>query len=156
MKKIVVFLLCFSVFSFFAEGLFAQKEVKWASYRIAFSSSADFKIVVNEEDEFQAESKDFVVSIFPDDEEEVSLDILATATIAMANQMGYEDVGEATEIKLADYKGFYVEGNKDGASAIVMSLLDAKSSVNMIIMIDFAAGLKEQAMAIAQSIRSYK
>jgi hypothetical protein len=134
---------------------FAQTKMVWDAHGLGFEVPDNFRIEKNNYEEFTASNKNLFLSIVPVQDEKVTEDDLADALIEMAKGLDYDVVSDADALEFDYFKGFYVEGSKDGANAILLSLLDTESSTNVLCVIVYADGYRDEAIQMAASFYAY-
>ncbi len=145
-----LFLICCSF------GLSAQTDMVWDDYGLGFTLPRGLVITENDGDTFSAESDELYLTILPIADRTITEDDLASAVIAMATEMDYDDLTDADDLKLSDLYGYYVEGKKDGAHAFVIAMMDTQSSTNYLAVIVFTPERREQAIRLARSFYAYE
>ncbi|MCB0522467.1 MAG: hypothetical protein H6577_18220 [Lewinellaceae bacterium] len=153
-KSVAFFALYFSLFCSF-NWLAAQTQMHWDTHGVGFSVPNDFKIDINNGDEFTAGNDHLLLSIMPIQDETVTEDNLADAVVEMATAMDYDVVNEADAIDIDDFTGYYVKGSLDEAHVVVMALLDKKSSTNLLVVIAYDNGYENAAVKVARSFYAY-
>lgn len=134
---------------------FAQSEFRWNEHGVGFSVPDDFHIEANNAEEFSAGNEVLFLSIVPIQDENITEDNLAEALVAMAEEMEYDRLEKVAETTLQDFVGYYTIGTKDGANALLMTLLDTQSSTNLLIVIVYADQGQRAAIQIANSFFAY-
>lgn len=134
---------------------FAQTDMKWDTHGIGFTIPARFKTEVNNKNEFSGSTKDIFLKISPFQDANVNLDDMSDAIVQIASDLKYDDLRGFGEIDLDDLKGYYVVGTKDGVNAVVMCMIDVKSSTNLLVVIGFNDGHEREALDIAASFYPY-
>ncbi|MFM9951775.1 MAG: hypothetical protein ACKV1O_27845 [Saprospiraceae bacterium] len=143
--------LCFS-----ATNLSAQMtDMHWDTHGVGFKVPDDFAIEANNAEEFSASNDNLFLSIVPVQDLEVNDDDLAEAVVEMAKGLEYDDIEEGEAIEVDDFTGYYIKGKKDGVNAVVMAVLDKKSSTNLLVVIVYVDGYEKQAVNIAASLYAY-
>ena len=69
--------------------------------------------------------------------------------------MDYDSLTDADELELNDLFGYYVEGTKDGAHAVVIALMDVESANNYLAVIVFTPEVRNKAIQLARSFYAY-
>ncbi|MBK6994175.1 MAG: hypothetical protein IPH31_04360 [Lewinellaceae bacterium] len=136
-------------------NLVAQTEMRWDTHGIGFTVPSDFKVSTNNKEVYTAENEHLILSISPIQDEEISKENLEDAVLAMATAMEYESLDEADEININDFTGYYIKGTRDDMYAVVMALMDKKSSTNLLVVIAYDNDRFEEAVAIAKSFFAY-
>ncbi len=139
-------------------GLFAHAQMTdmhWDTHGVGFKVPSDVRITTNNAEEFSAENSNVVLSIIPIQDGNLTAEHMADATIEMAKGVGYDSVDEGDAIDIDDFTGYYVKGTKDGVNAVVMALLDKKSSTNLLVVIVYNDGFEGKAVEIAGSFYAY-
>lgn len=136
--------------------LHAQQDWRWDQHGVGFSAPANMRITTNNNSEFTAEGSNLVLSIYVEQNGEVKDENLADAVIAAAKEMDYDEVTVADQLQIDDFKGYFVEGTKDGVGAFIIALLDTKSSTNLVIVIAYTDdSAREKAIKIADSFYAF-
>lgn len=136
-------------------GLMAQIDYQWDYHGVGFTVPDDFKVEVNNADEFSGGSDAVYLSILPYQDHKVDEDDLADVLIEIAKGLEYDDISDADAVKIDDFVGYYVEGEKDGVHAIIATLLDIESSTNLIVIVVYADGYRDLALDMAESFYAY-
>jgi len=135
---------------------FSQKDWRWDKHGIAFSAPSNMKVITNNAEEFAAEGSDLFLSLYAEQNSEVTEETLAEVVVAAAVEMEYDEITDVDALSIQDFKGFYVEGTKDGIGAVIIALLDEKSSTNLIISIAYTTdAARNKAIAIADSFYAF-
>lgn len=134
---------------------FAQNEFTWDAHGVGFKTGARMEVTVNKEDEFEAKNDNIQLNIFPWQDEKVNVDDLADATIDMAKKLNYDNIDVADALEIDDFQGYFVHGTKDGVHALILLLLDKKSSTNLIVTIVYQPDFEDVAVKIADSFFAY-
>ncbi|MCF8239500.1 MAG: hypothetical protein K9I85_15160 [Saprospiraceae bacterium] len=140
----------------FSINLTAQVDMVWDDYGLGFTLPRGLSITENDGDTFSAESDDLYLTILPIADRTITEDDLADAVVAMATEMEYDELTDADDLELNDLYGYYVEGEKDGARAFVIAMMDSQSATNFLAVIVFSPGRREQAMRLARSFYAYE
>jgi hypothetical protein len=155
MKKLVktsLFLVCI----FLLNTASAQKDWRWDDHGVAFSAPENLRITANDANEFSAEGSDLILSIYVEQDGEVTEDHLGEALVAAAAEMDFDDISAINDLKIHDFKGYFLEGTKDGVGAFILALLDEKSSTNLIVVIAYTTEeAREKAIAIGDSFYAF-
>lgn len=151
--KMSLVLLLLSGFSF---GLTAQVDMIWDDYGLGFTLPRGLKITENDGDTFSAESDDLYMTILPIADRTITEFELADAVVAMATELEYDELTDADDLELDDLYGYYVEGQKDGTHAFVITLMDSQSSSNYLAVIVFTSENREKAIRLARSFYAYE
>lgn len=141
---------------FVSFGLYAQTDMVWDDYGLGFTLPKGLTITENDGDTFSAEGNDLYLTILPIRDRTITEDDLADAVIAMATEMDYDDLTDADDLELNDLYGYYVEGEKDGAHAFVIAMMDTQSSTNYLAVVVFTPARREQAIRLARSFYAYE
>lgn len=136
-------------------SLQAQTDMEWDTHGVGFTVPDNFKIEVNNAEEFTASNSNLYVSILPIQDETITKDDLAGAVDAFAKELKYDRIQEGDEIDIDDFTGYYIKGRKDGANAVLLALLDKESSTNLLVVIVYADGYEDAAVDIARSFFAY-
>lgn len=146
---------------FIFTSLQAQQEYEWEEYNIGFEVESDFRVDVNNSDEFTAISSDdeITITIIPWKDRSVDEDDLADIAMELAAEMDYEtgDDIEGDELEIGDFKGYYIYlGPQDASSANVVFavLLSNSSSTNLIVAIQFDKGNDDEVVEMMKSIHT--
>ncbi len=135
---------------------FAQQDWQWAQHGVGFNAPANLRITTNNASEFTAEGSDLVLSIYVEQDGEVTEDQLAEALVAAAEEMKYDEITAVDELEIDDFKGYFVEGTKDGIGAFIITLLDKKSSTNLVVVIVYTSDSgREKAIKIGDSFYAF-
>lgn len=141
---------------FNSNTVFAQKDWRWDKHGIAFSAPSNMKVTTNNAEEFAAEGSDLFLSLYAEQDSEVTEETLAEVVVAAAVEMEYDEITDVDALSIQDFKGFFVEGTKDGIGAVIIALLDEKSSTNLIISIAYTTdAARNKAIAIANSFYAF-
>lgn len=154
-NKLVFIALLPSLFLLSFINLAAQTELRWDAHGVGFTVPDDFQVSVNNIEEFTASNDNLALSIAPIQDEDITKENLSEAVLAMATEMRYDALNEADEIDIDDFTGYYIKGRKDGVNAVVMALLDKQSSTNLLVVIAYADGYFDDAVAVAGSFFAY-
>ena len=97
-----------------------------------------------------------MLSIYVEQNGEVSKDHLGEALVAAAKEMEYDDISTVDEVQIDDFDGYFVEGTKDGVGAFIITLLDKKSSTNLVIVIVYTDDAsRKKAIEIGDSFYAF-
>jgi Dihydro-orotase-like len=153
MKK---FLLPFALFALFATQLSAQMaDMHWDTHGVGFKVPANFKETTNNADEYTASNNNISLTIAPIQDGKLDEEHMAEVTLEMAKSLGYDSIEAADKAEIDDFKGYFIKGTKDGVHAIVMAMLDTKSTTNLLVVIVYADGFEDKAVEIADSFYAY-
>ncbi|MBN8679545.1 MAG: hypothetical protein J0M29_15050 [Chitinophagales bacterium] len=142
--------------AFIVQTVSAQKDWRWEQHGVGFSAPANMRITTNNASEFTAEGSDLLLSIYVEQDGEVTKETLAEALVAAAKELQYDEISDADELEIDDFEGYYVEGTKDGVGAFIITLLDKKSSTNLVVIIAFNSdGARDKAIDIADSFYAF-
>ncbi len=142
--------------AFIVQTVSAQKDWRWEQHGVGFSAPANMRITTNNASEFTAEGSDLLLSIYVEQDGEVTKETLAEALVAAAKELQYDEISDADELEIDDFEGYYVEGTKDGVGAFIITLLDKKSSTNLVVIIAFTSdGARDKAIDIADSFYAF-
>ncbi len=130
-------------------------DYRWDTHGVGFGVPRDFSVKANSAEEFTAENGNIFLTILPFQDENVTKDNLAEAVVEMAVNMEYDSVEAADEADVDDFTGYYVKGTKEGVNALVMGLLDRKSSTNLLVIVAYMDGYESQALDIANSFYAF-
>lgn len=146
----------FIAFFFLANTAFAQKDWRWENHGVGFSAPENLRVTTNNAEEFTAEGSDLLLSIYVEQDGEVTEETLAEALIAAATEMEYDEISTADALEIHDFVGYFVEGTKDGVGAFIITLLDKKSSTNLVIVIAYTTdAARKKAIAIGDSFYAF-
>lgn len=155
MRKLIQYTSFIALF-LVAQSSFAQKDWRWEQHGVGFSAPTNLRITTNNASEFVAEGSDLVLSIYVEQNGEVTEDHLAEALVAAAKEMEYDEITAADELEINDFKGYFVEGTKDGVGAFIITLLDKKSSTNLVVVIVYTDETsRKKAIDIADSFYAF-
>ena len=150
--KATLFLACVLL----TNTAFAQKDWRWDNHGVGFSAPSNLAVSTNNAQEFVAESSDLLLSIYAEQDAEVTEEHLAEALIAIATEMEYDNITAADELQIQDFKGFFVEGTKDGIGAFILTLLDHRSNTNLVVVIAYTSdAARKKALALGDSFYAY-
>lgn len=158
MKRSTRFLsISFLLFTFILSSftLTAQRDYHWDTYGIGFSIPGSMQIDANSAAGFEASNNDIYLGIFPFDDENIDSDHLYNSTIEIATELQYDSIEDGGELEIDDFEGYYVIGQKDGISALVVTLLDTESETNVFVVVAFADGFDSVAANIVESFYAY-
>jgi len=127
----------FVALSLLVNTVYAQQDWRWDTHGVGFSAPSNLRVTTNNANEFVAEGRDLVLSIYAEQDGEVSEETLAEALVAAAHEMQYDDISAADELSIDDFVGYFVEGTKDGVGALIITLLDKKSSTNLVVVMAY-------------------
>lgn len=146
----------FAAFTLTCSTAFAQQDWRWEQHGVGFSAPTNLRISTNNANEFSAEGSDIVLSIYVEQNGEVTEDHLAEALVAAAKEMDYDEVTAVDELEIDDFVGYFVEGTKDGVGAFILTLLDKKSSTNLVVVIVYTDDAsREKAIKIGDSFYAF-
>lgn len=135
---------------------FAQKDWHWDAHGVGFSAPANLRVTTNNANEFSAEGSDLFMSIHPFQDESITEDHLAEALVEAAKEMKYDNISAADALEGNGFKGYFVEGTKDGIGAFIILLLDPKSSTNLIIVMAYTSDAgRAKALEIGDSFYAF-
>ncbi len=155
MKKLFKLTLFF-VFTATLNTAFAQQDWRWDDHGVGFTAPSNLRITTNNANEFVAEGSDLVLSIYVEQDGEVTEETLADALVAAAKEMEYEEITTVDELQIHDFMGYFVEGTRDGVGAFILALLDKKSSTNLVIVIVYTDDAsREKAIKIGDSFYAF-
>lgn len=157
MRKSTCYPLCLAALFLLCQNtLHAQQDWRWEQHGVGFSAPSNMRITTNNDSEFTAEGSDLVLSIYVEQNGEVNDNNLAEAVIAAAKELNYDEVTAADEVEIDDFKGYFVEGTKGDIGALILALLDTKSSTNLVIVIAYTTDdTREKAIKIADSFYAF-
>ncbi len=146
----------FFAFTFVLNTAFAQKDWRWDNHGVGFSAPENLRITTNNDEEFSAEGSDLILAIYVEQDGEVTEEALAEALIAAATEMEYDEISTVDELEIHDFVGYFVEGTKDGVGAFILTLLDKKSSTNLVVVIAYTSdAARKKAIAIGDSFYAF-
>ncbi len=148
----------FSILGLFvlaSASAFAQTELRWDAHGVGFTVPSNFKIEANNVSEFTAGNDNLFLTIAPIQDEDLTKDNLADAIVAMAEGMEYDNLEKVAEAEVHDFVGYYVIGEKDGAHALLMAMMDTESSTNLLVVVVYTGKTEREAMKIANSFFAY-
>ncbi len=155
MRKLIkpaLFIVC----TFILNTAFAQKDWRWDDHGVGFSAPSNLRVTTNNAQEFGAEGSDIILAIYVEQDGEVTKETLADALVVAAEEMEYDNITAVDELQIHDFKGYFVEGTKDGVGAFILTLLDEKSSTNLVVVIAYtSAAARDKAIAIGDSFYAY-
>lgn len=149
--KFLVFLFLLGGFSSNAQ----MTDMHWDTHGVGFKVPSDVRIQTNNAEEFTAQNANIALTIAPVQDGELNEEHMADVTVEMAKGLGYDSVDEGDAVDIDDFTGYYIKGKKDGVNAVVMALLDKKSSTNLLVVIVYADGFEDNAVDIASSFYAY-
>lgn len=155
MKKISNFFALIVALLLATTALQAQTEMHWDSHGVGFTVPSNFKVDVNNGDEYTASNDNLFLSITPIQDENITKEDLADVVVAMAKELEYDVVEDADEADVDDFTGYYVKGRKDGVNAVLMALLDSESSTNLLVVIVYDDNSLNKAITLADSFFAY-
>lgn len=155
MKNHVSFVIALLMSVVFTFQVQAQEKWVWDEYGIGFTLSKGMKVTQNDGETFMAERDNLFITMTPIKDEEITEADLALAVFTMAKEMEYDGIEDADKLELDDLVGYYVEGIKDGVSAVVIALLDQESESNYLVIIVFDDDSRDEAIEMAQSMYAY-
>ena len=138
-----------------AFSLVAQTDMVWDTHGVGFTVPDDFEIETNNAEEFTAGNDVLFLSLLPIQDEDITTDDLSDAVLDMAKELKYDSIEEGDDIDIDDFTGYYIKGRKEGANAVFMALLDKHSSTNLLVVVVYADGYEDDAVAIAASLYAY-
>jgi hypothetical protein len=148
--------ILFLTLTFLVNTAFAQKDWRWDNHGVGFSAPANLRVTTNNAQEFTAEGGDLYLTIYAEQDGEVTEETLAEALIAAAEEMKYDHISDVDELEIDDFTGYYVEGTKDGVGAAIITLLDKKSATNLVVVIAYTTdAARDKAIAIADSFYAF-
>lgn len=154
MKKFQFFALLTGLL-IFSLHLSAQTAMEWEDHGIGFTVPDDFSVITNNGEEYTAVNEHLFLSLAPIQDESITEDNLASAVVQMAVEMKYDVVDEANALEIDDFTGYYVKGQLDGAHAVVMALMDTRSSTNLLVIIAYDEDYEDEALQIAASFYAF-
>jgi hypothetical protein len=155
MRKLIQNALLFA-FLLAASTTFAQKDWRWEQHGVGFNAPSNLRVTTNNASEFTAEGSDLVLSIYVEQDGEVTEEHLAEALVAAAEEMKYDEITAADALEIDDFVGYFVEGTKDGIGAFILTLLDKKSSTNLVVVIAYTSDAgREKAITIGDSFYAF-
>lgn len=155
MNKAIRSLSFLLLLSLCVNSTFAQETWVWDTYKIAMDLPEDFKVLVNSDNEFEAEGDGMEIFMFVF-EEDISLREMKNATVEAAIEMELEEVDAVQNIKTRGYEGKYVAGYLDGSAVLLCGLINPDNITNFFVAITFNDDdgvAEEAAFEILDSIR---
>lgn len=149
---ITAFLLVF-VLAFSAH---AQTEMVWDTYGLGFTLPRGMKITENNSEIFSAERNDLSLAIVPFKESSVGPEELADLLIELAEEFEYDVVTDADELELDGLYGYYTEGRKDGAQAVLTALMDEAGESNYFVILVYQPSTRDMAIEMIASFYPYE
>jgi len=155
MRKLFKATLLFACI-FLTNTAFAQKDWRWENHGVGFSAPENMRVTTNNAEEFSAEGSDLVLGIYVEQDGEVTEETLAEALVAAATEMEYDEISTVDALEIHDFVGYFVEGTKDGVGAFILTLLDKKSSTNLVVVIAYTSdAARKKAIAIGDSFYAF-
>jgi hypothetical protein len=149
-------LALFVALSLLVNTAFAQQDWRWDTHGVGFSAPSNLRVTTNNASEFVAEGRDLVLSIYAEQDGEVSEETLAEALVAAAEELEYDNITAADELSIDDFVGYFVEGTKDGVGALIITLLDKKSSTNLVVVMAYTTeAARQKAIEIGDSFYAF-
>jgi len=146
----------FVALSLLVNTAFAQQDWRWDTHGVGFSAPSNLRVTTNNASEFVAEGRDLVLSIYAEQDGEVSEETLAEALVAAAEELEYDNITAADELSIDDFVGYFVEGTKDGVGALIITLLDKKSSTNLVVVMAYTTeAARQKAIEIGDSFYAF-
>ncbi len=139
----------------FSATVSAQVDMTWDTHGVGFKVPRGFVVETNNAEEFSAGNDNVFVTIAPIQDENITSDDLADVVAAMVKEMDYDLVTDGDAVEVSNFTGYYVRGSKDGASAVVMALLDPESATNLIVVAVYSGDYEDDALMIVNSFYSY-
>ncbi len=155
MRKLIQ---CTLLLSFFliSNTAFSQQDWRWDDHGVGFSAPKNLRITTNNANEFSAEASDLYLTIYVEQDGEVSEETLADALVVAAKEMNYDHISDVDALEIDDFTGYYVEGTKDGVGAFIITLLDKKSATNLVVVLVFTDdAARDKAIKIANSFYAF-
>jgi Dihydro-orotase-like len=155
MRKLLQYSL-FLGFFLATNTAFSQQDWRWDGHGVGFSAPANLRVTTNNASEFTAEGSDLFLSIYVEQDGEVSEETLADALVVAAKEMEYDEISDVDALEVDDFTGYYVEGKKDGVGAFIITLLDKKSATNLVVVLVFTNDTaREKAIEVATSFYAF-
>jgi Dihydro-orotase-like len=151
MKQIFLLAFCLATAMLHAQ----LTDMHWDTHGVGFKVGKAMKITTNNAEEFTAENDEFLLSIIPIQDANLTADDMRDATMEMAKGVGYDNIHGGEKVEIDHFLGYYVIGTKDGVDAILMSLLDQESATNLLVVLVYDPKLESQAVNIANSFYAY-
>ncbi len=133
----------------------AQVDMVWETHQVGFKVPRGFKIDTNTDQEFSAGNDNVYLTIAPIQDENLTTDDLADVVDAMVKEMDYDLITDGDAVEVNNFTGYYARGSKDGASALVMALLDPESATNLIVVVIYSGDFEDAALTTINSFYSY-
>lgn len=134
----------------------AQTDMVWDTYGLGFTLPRGMKITENNVEIFSAERNDLSLAIVPFKEGSVDPEDLANLLIELAEEFEYDVVTDADELELDGLYGYYTEGRKDGATAVLAALMDEESESNYFVILVYGSGTRDLAIETIASFYPYE
>ncbi len=157
MKTIFRNLFTALVALFFLSQSYAQKEFVWDYYKIGVTLPNDFKVVTNNDNEFECSGQAMHLYMYVFEDGSLSSSDMHTATAELAKELKFEAKDETYDINDAEFSGKYILGYKDGLQVMLAGLIDKKHATNLWVFIIFQDGdevATEDGIAIINSLHS--
>ncbi len=156
MKSIKFFpIALIGLFLLSANIVSAQVDMVWETHRVGFKVPRGFKVDTNNYEEFSAGNDNVYLTIAPIQDENITTDDLVGVVDAMVKEMDYDLLTDGDAVEVNNFTGYYARGSKDGASALVMALLDPESATNLIVVVIYAGDYEDAALTAINSFYSY-
>lgn len=153
MRTIITAFLLVFVLAFSAH---AQTNMVWDTYGLGFTLPRGMTITENNSEIFSAERNDLSLAIVPFKEGTVGPEELADLLIELAEEFEYDVVTDADELELDGLYGYYTEGRKDGATAVLAALMDEESESNYFVILVYGSGTRDLAIETIASFYPYE
>jgi hypothetical protein len=114
------------------------------------------KITENNSEIFSAERNDLSLAIVPFKESSVGPEELADLLIELAEEFEYDVVTDADELELDGLYGYYTEGRKDGAQAVLTALMDEAGESNYFVILVYQPSTRDMAIEMIASFYPYE
>ncbi len=155
MRKLIQYSLLLGLF-LVSNTAFSQQDWRWDNHGVGFSAPANLRVTTNNASEFTAEGSDLFLTIYAEQDGEVSEETLADALVVAAKELEYDHISDVDALEIDDFTGYYVEGTKDGVGAFIITLLDKKSATNLVVVLVFTDdAAREKAIKVATSFYAF-
>jgi hypothetical protein len=148
--------LCALFLTFFAlTGLQAQQVYVWDFYKVAVTLPDDFKVVTNNDNEFECAGDGMHLYMYVFDDGEVTLDQMGAATRRAGRQMKFEMKDEEYDVSHNGFEGTYMLGYAEGVQVMLAGLINPGNNTNFFVAIVFEDGDEvalEDGLAILNSL----
>lgn len=154
-KKIIFFCAMLAGIVFLPLSVSAQDVYVWEYYGIQVTLPNSVNVTVNDENAFEAESDQVILSMHLF-EEDISLDDMADAIVQIASDLDLDDLTDFEEVSMNGLEGSYIHGYKDGSSIYIVGLIDPNSQVNFFVTAVLSDEDEEAGEKAVKIINSFK